>query len=145
NMRRVAMFPHTAHEIHDDSAFLAAVDRVIAESIERYHPEDVYLIRIDNWFDHKWLGFKWGFTWDRNRLDVPTFTPNRIVSQQQFGRLFDGDYQEREMSRLVHLRECQHLGSNKRRPIIRFSQSGLFVWYSSKSSGNRRGSVLVYS
>jgi hypothetical protein len=155
-----AMLPHTQQEPRDDSAFLAAVDRIIASIVTRDRPEEVYLVHIDNWFDHKWLRysgygavpFHGGLSIHtakkehyQDYLTFPPFTPNRVVAQYLFCRVADCDYEEQAMPYLIHRRERERSSRNLNRRVARFSGSALFVWYSSGSISSRRGSVMVYS
>jgi hypothetical protein len=41
----------------DDHDFIESVSRLIAGSVAVHRPEEVWVHKIDNWFDHKWLGF----------------------------------------------------------------------------------------
>src|SRR5438105_4287125 len=41
----------------DDPAFVALIERIVADLEEDYDPEEVFIIEIKNWFDHKWLKF----------------------------------------------------------------------------------------
>jgi hypothetical protein len=51
------MLPYTVRQPQDDPTFLAVVDRIVATIVCRDWPEEVYLVYIDNWFDHKWLRY----------------------------------------------------------------------------------------
>ncbi len=155
------MLPRTALEPRDDPAFLAVVDQIIAALARRDRPDEVYLVPIDNWFDHKWLGysgsgvvaFPQGYPWvlvakeehRQDRLTFPPFAPNRVVAQYLFCRVAEGAYEEHAPARLIHRRQRQRSAMNLHRRVADFTRSGLFVWYSSGSAANRRGSVLVYS
>jgi hypothetical protein len=155
------MLPHTILEPRDDPAFLAVVDRVIATLVLQDRPEEVYLVHIDNWFDKKWLrysgygvvAFPAGYPWfptvkeehSQDQLTFPPFTPNRVVAQYLFGRVADGAYEEQAPAHLIHPLRRERSAKNLHRRVVDFSRSGLFVWYSSGSAANRRGSLLVYS
>ena len=66
---------------HDDVAFLSLAQRIINGAIAELRMREVFLVHVDNWFDHKWLGW-----WSRKdeELRVPTFTPNRVLSEKHF-------------------------------------------------------------
>src|SRR5262245_39706139 len=102
------MAPETFAEPDDDPAFLACVDRIIAGLIERHRPEEVYLVRISNWFDQKWLRFSGigrvahhgGISihtaldeFSQDQLTFPPFTPNRVVTQHYFCRTTRGEFE----------------------------------------------------
>jgi hypothetical protein len=42
---------------NDASEFLALVTRAVSGELEAEPVQEVFMIRIDNWFDHKWLNF----------------------------------------------------------------------------------------
>ena len=41
----------------DDPEFVELVKHVIAGCVNDEFPRTIIVIKIDNWFDHKWLGF----------------------------------------------------------------------------------------
>jgi hypothetical protein len=57
---------------HDDVAFLSLVQRIINGAIAEPQVREVFLVYIDNWFDHKWLG--WCSRKGEEELRVPLFT-----------------------------------------------------------------------
>lgn len=154
--------PRCYPELNDDPAFLALVDRIVTGLITGGRPEEVYLIRIDNWFDHKWLTFSGigrvnfqhpsprhpGVALDEFRADrvtFPPFNPNRVRSQIYFCRTTKNYYEEQAPARLVHRPERQHSARNLNHRVADFSDSAVFIWYSSETANNRRGSVMAYS
>jgi hypothetical protein len=153
------MPPETFPEPDDDPAFLNCVDRIIAALIDRHAPEELYLVRIANWFDHKWLRFSGIGRVARNgssihtvldefsqeQLTFPPFTPNRVVTQHYFNRDPKGRFFEQPPVRLVHRATRGHSSSNLHCRVADFSQSAVFVWFSSNSAANRQGSVMVYT
>ena len=42
---------------NDDVAFLELAQRVVNGAIAVLQVHEIYLVHVDNWFDHKWLGF----------------------------------------------------------------------------------------
>src|SRR5215510_4576327 len=83
---------------------------------------EVFLVHVDNWFDHKWLGW-----WSRKEeeLRVPTFTPNRVRSEKP-----------------LHVRQPGRPWLAQ--PLDRFSKSAAFIWYSGNTTTNKAGSVMLY-
>lgn len=151
------MLPRTMAEPRDDPAFLSVVDQILAALVSRDDPAEVYLVHIDNWFDHKWLTYSgYGvvpfYTSNggalkehrQDQLTFPPFTPNRVVAQYLFCRVTGGGYEEQAMPYLIHRRERQRSSKDLHRRVADFSHSALFVWYSSGSTSSRRGSILVY-
>ncbi len=41
----------------DDVEFLALVQRIVNGAVSALDVREVFLVHVDNWFDHKWLGF----------------------------------------------------------------------------------------
>jgi hypothetical protein len=46
-----------------DHSFVAIVEQILDNTLQLHQPAEVYVVQIDNWFDHKWLEF------DSNRND----------------------------------------------------------------------------
>ena len=44
---------------------------------------EVFLVHVNNWFDHKWLGWR---SWSEGELCVPSFDPHRVRSEKRFIR-----------------------------------------------------------
>jgi hypothetical protein len=82
----------------DDPGFLRCVSKIINSLVRRNSPKLVVLVSIDNWFDHKWLGFegkelgavavRWNFPYN-----IPPFHPNRVMAQSSFLRVGPGKYE----------------------------------------------------
>ena len=103
---------------------------------------------VDNWFDVKWLGFAgkkkvnidtgisaidsevvpcWKLS---DKVTIPPFTPNRIVSQKHFifkDRKFN---QAEKAAKPVHIIETRRSSENLKNRVVDFSESGLFIWFS---------------
>jgi hypothetical protein len=156
------VFPQTSAQPHDDPAFLAVIDRLVERLAARDQPQDVRLIAIDNWFGPKWLrysgrgvvAFPYGYAANivvalddhyQDKLTFPPFTRNRIVSEHYFSRVSEGSYQEQCPAHLVHRRQWRWKEERLHRRVADFSRSGLFIWYSSRTSSNDRGSLLAYA
>ncbi len=154
------MLPHTFLEPQDDPAFLAIVDRIVSNLCAQHQTEEAHLIHIDNWFDHKWLRysgygivpFPEGHHWIesvkkerwQDQVTFPPFTPKRVVAQFLFGRIAEHQYEEQAPPYLIHSRQRKSSTRNLNRRVTDFCQSGLFVWYSSGTTSNLRGSIMVY-
>jgi hypothetical protein len=148
-------------EPQDDPDFLAIVDRIILRLVRRQRPEEVYLVHIDNWFGPKWLkysgrgvvAFPDGYAQDtvvalddhyQDHLTFPPFSRNRVVAQNLFRHVGEGEYEEQAPEHLVHRTPRRRKEQSLHRRVADFSQSGLFIWYSSGSRMSRRASVLAY-
>ena len=143
----------------DDPGFIEAVNSIVSELITYNAPEQFWVIQIDNWFDHKWLGFSgYGLIASNIPLDrydtvkaesyqekvtFPPFAPNRVLMQFSFVRV-ENTYKESALPALPHINERKHSETNLRRRIQDFTRSGCFLWYSANTVANGRGIVMVY-
>ena len=129
----------------DDIGFLEIAARTVNGALADLQVCEVYLVRIDNWFDFKWLG--WWSSWKHGELTelcVPAFNPNRVRSQDHF--VWDVD-----SSRWIaaghgtplHVHQLGLQLSN-RRMLRTVSKSAAFIWYSGNTLANRVGSLMVY-
>jgi hypothetical protein len=144
----------------DDPGFIEPLNRIVEQVVTSYAPQQVWLIRIDNWFDHKWLKFSGQGKsasdiplegWEtvktefyRDRVTFPPFTPSRVINQYSYGRSGD-DYAEVALPFLPHQAERRHTNDNLQRRIQSFADSASFVWFSSNTVANGRGSVMIYN
>jgi len=143
----------------DDPGFIEAVNSIVSELIVDHAPEEFWVIQIDNWFDHKWLGFSgYGLVasnipvnqYDtvkaesyQKKVTFPPFAPNRVLRQFSFVRVGDS-YKESALPALPHSNERKRSETNLRRRIQDFTRSGCFVWYSANTVSNGKGSIMVY-
>jgi|RhiMetdeSRZDD1v2_1073273.scaffolds.fasta_scaffold1796973_2 hypothetical protein len=147
----------------DDPDFIRLIERVINKLLDDLKPKEIYLVEIDRWFDHKWLGFSGigvveyptlnlpGGSWSESALDefsqdqitFPPFIPNRVLQQRYYSRSDEGIYLEKAASSVIH--KYQRSSENLHRRICDFSDSAIFAWSSSDTAHNDRGSLMVYS
>jgi hypothetical protein len=148
-----------AVEGSDDPGFVALLNAVVRNIVASHQPTNVWLIRIDNWFDHKWLRFSgYGLAasnipldnWDtvkkefhQDKVTFPPFTPNRVISQCSYVKQGE-DYCEAASPLLPHRTESQHTSASLQKRIQEFTDSAVFVWFSSNTVANGRGSVMIY-
>jgi hypothetical protein len=154
----------------DDPGFIASLNALVLSYTKSHLPEQVWIILIDNWFDHKWLRFSgngaiaWqreigGITlnrfgldqWDavkaefhRDKLTFPPFSPSRVIGQRSYVRQAQ-DYVEAALPTLLHRTQRSRSESNLNRRIQNLTGDGCFVWYSGNTVANGRGSVMVYN
>jgi hypothetical protein len=146
----------------DDSRFITLLNSLVRGLVQAATPQELWIIQIDNWFDHKWLRFSGIGTVDfkfpafmnrydgaldefyQERLTFPPFTPNRVLGQWSFVRVED-DYVEAPLRSLPHPSEKRASEANLHRRVDAFSSSACFVWYSARTLANGRASVTVYS
>jgi hypothetical protein len=150
---------HLAVTERDDPAFIEALTPLLLGYTLVHTPEQVWIIHIDNWFDHKWLRFSGCGAvasripldqWDRVKVDFhrdeltfPPFNPNRVTSQCSYVRRGD-EYVEVALPLLPHSTERKRSESNLNRRIKSLTGPGCFVWYSGNTVANGRGSVMLY-
>ena len=146
----------------DDPYFIELLNRLTSGLIHRSVPAALWIIQIDNWFDHKWLRFSgigtvdYQFAAFMNRYDAaldefyqdkvtfPPFTPNRVIGQWSFIRVGD-QYRETPLPTIPHPSERQPSEANLQRRVEKFNRSACFVWYSGNTVANGKGSVMVYT
>jgi hypothetical protein len=125
---------------HDDVAFLALAQRITNGAIVALGMREVFLVHVDNWFDHKWLGW-----WSRKDevLRVPTFTPNRVCSEKHFHWNAESSaWEDVGLRRPLHIRQPGR--SWLAQPIDRISTSAALIWYSGNTATNEAGSLMLY-
>ena len=140
-------------EVHetesDDPEFLKLVANMLVGLAGGRVPRELHLIHIDNWFDHKWLGFS-GKTlgalgvWKKGeRLTVPAFTPKRVLSHQYFSRPNEAaPFDEVPPPKEIHLNVWSAV--NLQRRISEIAHRAALVWYSSNTRTNRKGAIMAY-
>ena len=126
-----------------DESFVTIVERILNGTLRLHQFEEVYVVLIDNWFDHKWLELESNridsdeLGW-RAKLKLPPFEPSRVMDQSCFRKHSSGLYSY-EMCSSNPL----HIASSKR-SLAEICSSGVFVWYSVVGNNSDRGSVMVY-
>jgi hypothetical protein len=151
----------------DDNDFVFLVNALLNALLVQQSPEQLWVIQIDNWFDHKWLRYSgsgsvaspFPASWNssfmdrfasvkeqfwRDKLTFPPFAPDRVVSQWSFQRSNDG-YIEAPLPKLPHRQSRHRSHSNLNRRVEDIARSASFVWYSGNTLKNGRGSLMVYS
>ncbi len=149
---------HIPAKLNDDPQFVELVSRVASGLLVENVPEQVFVIQIDNWFDQKWLNFsgigRVGFDspfadtaldeFRQDKITFPPFSPNRVVEEYCFLRGENGDYAPSEHTSFVHSRERESSSLNLHKRVSDFSDAGIFIWFSSNTQSNSRGSLMVY-
>jgi hypothetical protein len=137
--RGYTMIPLIPAEL-DDIAFLSLAQRIMNGALAELKVHEVFLVHVDNWFDHKWLGW-----WSRKdeELRVPTFTPNRIRSEKHFvWNAARSAWESIALEKPLHVRQPGRRWLAQ--PLDRFSESAGFIWYSGNSVPNKIGSLMLY-
>jgi hypothetical protein len=151
----------------DDNDFIDLLNSLLNGLLDQQAPEQIWVIQIDNWFDHKWLRYSgngsvvsrfpadWSSSFmDRfasvkaefwqDKLTFPPFAPDRVVGQWSFLHSSQG-YVETPLPRLPHSGSRRRSYSNLHRRVENFVNSASFIWYSGNTLKNGRGSVMVYN
>lgn len=126
----------------DDKDFIKIVEQVLDVGVNLGRPEEVFIIKVDHWFDFKWREFSHKIfgalgVW-RKPLRVPPFIPDRIIEETYFQRI--GESYQRENLNPLHI--YQPSEGNARRKINRKSAS--FIWYSGETNSNSQASLMIY-
>src|SRR3954469_13547774 len=132
---------------NEDERFLALVSRIASTTIRDVRPTDVFVTRIDHWFDHKWLGFSGKLlgalgVHKRDRLTIPPFMPRRVASPHAYP--FDAGAAAYRGVETPSLHRHQQSSDNLTRFIDRVSRSAVFIWFSGGTTEADQGSVMIY-
>ena len=127
---------------NDDKNFIELVEQILRAEVVFTQPKDVFIIKVDHWFDFKWREFSHKIfgalgVW-RKPLRVPPFIPDRIVEEAHFQKI--GKSYKREVPYRLHI--YQHSSENAERKINR--KSALYVWFSGDTVSKSQGSLMVY-
>jgi hypothetical protein len=144
----------------DDNDFVELFNSMLTRLLAELAPQKLWVIQIDNWFDHKWLRFSGNgavasnipmdrlasvkVEFHQDKLTFPPFSPNRVLGQWSFVRSGDS-YVEAPLLQMPHSTERRSSNLNLHRRAETADGSALFVWYSGNTLKNGRGSVMVYS
>ena len=130
----------------DNPEFISKVENVIKNQSRNSLPKEFYIIKIDNWFDYKWLNFSGTIlhevsVWNSDQVSIPPFHPNRVLDIIHYINQ-DGTFEKTENNFALHIH--QQSSDNLRRKMSDICQDGLFVWYSDNTELNGIGSVMIY-
>lgn len=128
---------------NDDKSFTGLVKQILNVGVNLGEPEEVFIIKVDHWFDFKWLTFSHKIfgalgVW-REPLRIPPFIPDRIIKEVYFQKIGKG--YEQTSSNSLHI--YQPSENNARRKIKR--QSAIFAWFSGETENNSQGSLMIYT
>ena len=144
--KQMAMIALTTDQ-SDDEGFVQLVETVVSGAVITHQPAEVRVFKIDNWFDHKWLGFSGkemgAFGVWCTKTTIPPFVANRIIGQLRYEH-----HAEDEPYRLsVPAPDIHHRGSaidNFRRTVDCVAPHSALVWYSGNTLKMGRGSLMCY-
>jgi hypothetical protein len=130
---------------NDNPDYIKSVVRILRDRIDKWTPMEIYVTRIDNWFDDKWIKFSGTIMHEvsiwKDEVTVPPFHPNRVESCD-FYKKEDGDYKKKLIEYPLHI--FQESTNNLKRKINDFSDNGLFIWFSGNTVTNGKGSLMGY-
>ena len=148
---------------YDDPEFIETVRRLISGCTNAGFPKKIFIIKIDNWFDHKWLKFSgkgrigFGFfghylvdmdtaldEFRQDQMTLPPFSPKRVIEEYYFLRDEKGHYSP-SPARHASIKETwlRVLGIFISELWIALIQPSLYGSAPSTKL-NRRGSIMVY-
>jgi hypothetical protein len=125
---------------NDDADFVSLAQQIVNGAVATLQVAEVHVVHVDNWFDHKWLG------WRSRRGEeprIPPFAPNRVCSESHL--ILDvnqGRWEAVALRRPLHLRQPGRTWLTQ--PLDRFSDSAAFIWCSGNSLTNTAGSLMFY-
>src|SRR5215212_3808378 len=136
------MVRYTKSEPSDDPQYLDWVESAIVGVEESFDASQTFVVKIDNWFGKRWLGFSGmalGAIGVRKRkLTLPPFIPSRVISQQRFWA--SGVHPGRHRNLHVY----QRSGENLHRHADVMVQGSSVFWYSGGSAKSDRASFMAY-
>ena len=108
--------------------------------------DDVVVVKIDAWFEIKWLGFshKVQGAFGLSVLDdlvVPPFVPNRVVSERSYKRAGSG-FAEAAGGPRLHVDEPSE--ANARRKLRDSHPSAALFWWTGNTRASGRGALMAY-
>ncbi|MCP4492635.1 MAG: hypothetical protein GY820_35805 [Gammaproteobacteria bacterium] len=133
---------------NDDQEFLEIVQEVISGTIEKSHPDFSLVLKMDNWFGEKWLGFSHvvmgAFGVAYGNLSIPPFVPERVISQSSFIHKAADDISVEALNNPLHIHQTSEGNKRGCRKIDRAYPSGAFFWWSGNTKKNGRGCLMSY-
>ncbi len=133
----------------DDPAYLARITALLAGITAERDFRKLHLLQLDNWFDHKWLGFSGevmgsvGVWQSGDRLTIPAFHPNRVVSQRDFTREdAKSELEESTPAKQLHIK--QPSVRNLQRHVEIVAGRAAILWYTGRTLSNGKGAAMAY-
>ena len=132
-----------ASDLDDSAQFIEIVEKIISGMIIKLEIDEVSIIKIKNWFDHKWLNYSGkGLVHNeltrnsdkiaidnfwKDKITVPPFTPNRVISEYFYRRKETGN---KVFEKLLHTKKRSTDNQNNR--IASKSENGLLFGFRQK-------------
>lgn len=132
---------------NDDPAFITLAQSIVNELASQHRPSELFVVGVDNWFDHKWVGFSGKVlgalgVWKRH-LTVPPFVPSRVIGERHF---VPDTVQEayREVATETRIHVSGPSTDNLNRRVKSVAPDAVLIWYSGNTACNHRGCVMAY-
>ncbi len=139
-----------APQFDDEPEFVRQVELAVNGILRRCSPATLALIKIDNWFGARWLGFSGkalglvGLTiipscHNKKHLRIPPFVPERVVCQRRFAC---PAFEETDAGKPVH----KHVPASRalQRMVVIEEPNVALAWFSGKTKTNDRGALMMY-
>jgi hypothetical protein len=131
----------------DAPEFLERVRRAIGGAVALHRPAELRIVRIDDWFDSKWLRFS-GKTLGAvgvyaASLTVPPFHPHRVVEEARYVADPIAGYRAAAVATPLHLEQRSERNLVRRAADV--APGAVLAWYSARSAVSRRGSLMLYA
>lgn len=128
---------------NEDKNFVGLVEQILNTGVRLTEPKDVFITKVDHWFDFKWHKFRCkvlgAFGVRGEPLTIPPFIPDRIVEESYFEKVGQ-KYIYKDLYRL-HI--YQTSSENEKREIK--LDSATYLWYSGDTLNNFQGSLMAYT
>ncbi len=131
----------------DADGFVELANDLLTATVAMYAPGEIYLVRIDNWFDWKWRGFQGktlGALGVHNyaRLVIPPFHPSRVVRQQHLVQA-DSGYEDDGAGDPLHVKVPSQQAL--KRWVKNLAPAVVLAWIGGDSESAGRGSAMIYA
>ena len=132
----------------DDMEFAKTIEKAISGTVSIIQPDLVFVVKIDNWFGDRWLGFSHvvmgAFGVAFGNLSIPPFVPERVASQKCYVRNNKEKYSRELLSQPLHIKQTSEANTIKRRKVRYTYPSAAFFWWGGNSKLNGRGCLMSY-
>ncbi len=145
-------------EEKDSPEFINILNVIMNSIVKEYLVKEVVYVRINNWFDHKWLNYSGNAVvpfdfgglkcfphnealqsvW-RDKISIPPFNPNRVISSKFFIIQETGNL---KIFKKIH--KHRHSNDNIHNRIENYTSDGLVIWFSSNSELLQKGCLMAY-
>jgi hypothetical protein len=125
----------------DHPTFVADVNVITQNIVTLYAPAELIIVKIDNWFNHKWLEFSGKILgalgiWKR-KLTVPPFVPNRVLWERSFSFPSGTERMDRPA-----LHVSMPSSDAVQRKFSNVAPDAAILWFSGNSKTNNRGAIM---